>query len=155
PSRRSEQPRVHSLVGVGVLARVEPLPDGRFNIVLKGVLRARIREELQTGEPYRVVRAEPLLDDPAEDQHPAVRRGCEELRGLLLALCAARPDAEAALLAQRAARAVRAGELADLAASMLLESPGDRQAALEALAVQRRLQLVAQAAATQLARAAR
>jgi len=48
-------PRVLPVIGVGVLARVDPLPDGRFNIVLRGVLRARIEEELPTLEPYRLV----------------------------------------------------------------------------------------------------
>src|SRR3954451_23264124 len=32
-------PRVATVVGVGVLARVDPLTGGRFNIVLRGVLR--------------------------------------------------------------------------------------------------------------------
>src|SRR3954469_1314301 len=32
-------PRVAPVVGVGVLARVDALADGRFNIVLRGVLR--------------------------------------------------------------------------------------------------------------------
>src|SRR3954452_17754467 len=53
-------PRVLPVIGVGVLARVDPLPDGRFNIVLRGVLRARIEEDLPTREPYRLVRAQVL-----------------------------------------------------------------------------------------------
>src|SRR5438874_8582937 len=39
-------PRVLPVMGAGVLARVDKLPDGRFNIVLRGVLRARIANEL-------------------------------------------------------------------------------------------------------------
>src|SRR5260221_13176758 len=50
-------PRVCPVVGVGVLTRVEKLADGRFNIVLRGAGRARILEELPSGEPYRLVRA--------------------------------------------------------------------------------------------------
>jgi len=37
-------PKVLPAIGVGVLARTEPLADGRFNIVLRGVSRARIAE---------------------------------------------------------------------------------------------------------------
>src|ERR1700693_3057002 len=33
-------PRVAPVIGVGLLAKVEPLPDGRFNILLRGVRRA-------------------------------------------------------------------------------------------------------------------
>src|SRR5918911_5271031 len=58
---RENPPRVLPVVGVGALARVESLPDGRFNIVLRGVQRATIEQELPTGEPYRLVRATPLL----------------------------------------------------------------------------------------------
>src|SRR5438132_7528499 len=39
-------PRVLPVIGVGILARVERLDDGRFNVVLRGALRARIAEEL-------------------------------------------------------------------------------------------------------------
>src|SRR3989442_14240328 len=52
-----QQPRVLPVIGAGVLARVDPLPDGRSNIVVRGVLRARIVEELESPEPYRLVRA--------------------------------------------------------------------------------------------------
>ncbi len=66
---RTQPPRVLPVIGAGILARVDPLPDGRSNIVLRGVLRARIVEELPAQEPYRLVRAEPLAvpeADPAD-----------------------------------------------------------------------------------------
>src|SRR4051812_25493971 len=52
---RRERPEVSRVVGVGMLVRVERLEDGRFNVVLRGVARARIRHELQSSEPYRLV----------------------------------------------------------------------------------------------------
>src|SRR5438105_8136110 len=58
PMRPTAVPRVLPMVGVDVLTRVEPLPDGRFNVLLQGVLRARIREEHPLTEPYRQVSAE-------------------------------------------------------------------------------------------------
>jgi Lon protease-like protein len=39
---RRDPPRVLPVIGAGILARVDPLPDGRSNIVVRGVLRARI-----------------------------------------------------------------------------------------------------------------
>jgi Lon protease-like protein len=90
-----DPPRVLPIVGVGTLARLEELPDGRFNLVLKGVMRARISEEHATVEPYRLVRAEPLVDDPAEGEDPRVLEAAASLRRLVLAFCAARPGARA------------------------------------------------------------
>src|SRR2546426_12088667 len=52
-------PRVLPAIGIGVLARVDRLPDGRFNVVLRGVQRAVIERELPTAEPYRLLPAPP------------------------------------------------------------------------------------------------
>src|SRR3982751_3969172 len=38
----AKPPRVLPVMGAGVLARVDRLPDGRFNIVLRGVARLRM-----------------------------------------------------------------------------------------------------------------
>jgi Lon protease-like protein len=146
-----DPPRVMSIVGVGTLARVEELPDGRYNLVLKGVLRARILEEHRTAKPYRVVRAEALLDDPAEDSNPASIAAAAALRRLLFALCAAKPGPTAEALAHMAARAQEPGRLADLLGAALLESAADRQAALEAVRVEARLALVSRTVAALLA----
>ncbi len=144
--------RVLPVLGAGILERVETLPDGRFNVLLKGIVRARIREELPQSEPYRVVAADALLDDESDAGSPALLKACESLRALLLALCAARPEAEAEALARAAGRAAGPSELADLAAGALLESPQEKQAVLEALRVSKRIELVSSSAATQLAR---
>src|SRR5437764_12381172 len=54
----AERPaRVLPVVGGGVLARVDRLSDGRFNIVLPGVQRASIEQELRTVDAYRPVPA--------------------------------------------------------------------------------------------------
>src|SRR2546425_11631829 len=58
-------PRVLPAIGIGVLTRVDRLPDGRFNIVLRGVQRAVIERELPTAEPYRLLRAPPASPPPA------------------------------------------------------------------------------------------
>ena len=55
---------------VGCLGRIthhEKLPDGRYNLRLRGIARVRLVEELPTDKPYRLARAEPLADViPAE-----------------------------------------------------------------------------------------
>src|SRR2546430_3388122 len=57
-------PRVLPAIGIGVLTRVDRLPDGRFNIVLRGVQRAVIERELPTAEPYRLLPAPPPSPPP-------------------------------------------------------------------------------------------
>lgn len=56
-------PPVHPEVGIGWMARVEPLADGRANIALVGLGRCRVVEELPTSHPFRVIRAELREDD--------------------------------------------------------------------------------------------
>src|SRR5207248_5214317 len=146
----AERPaRVLPIVGVGVLARVERLPDGRFNIVLRGVQRASIEQELRTGEPYRRVRAAPLLPSRS---NPSAAQMAADLKQLVLALSAALRNEEAQALAQLAARAADPGDLADLVAGALIANPRERQAVLEAVELEPRLELAAQAAAAALAR---
>ena len=148
---RPERPRVLPVVGAGLLARVDPLPDGRSNIVVRGVLRARIVEELASREPYRLVRADPLEDAVADPSR--IDQLAQELRQLVLALCARRPGTAAVALAQVAGSSARAGDLADAVGAMVFESPHERQQLLETLAAEERLRRVAQQVASLLARA--
>lgn len=56
------RPPVHAVAGLGRLTRIEPLPNGFFNIDLFGLVRVRILEEVETGKPYRVARVETIRD---------------------------------------------------------------------------------------------
>ena len=142
-------PRVLPAIGIGVLARVDRLPGGRFNIVLRGVQRAALERELPTAEPYRVVRARALSPSrPA----PGAGQLANDLKRLVLALSAALRNEEAQALAQLAARAADPGDLADIVAGALIANPRERQAVLEAVELEPRLELAAQAAAAALAR---
>src|SRR5438874_13661475 len=79
------KPRILPVLGVGVLARIERLPDGRSNIVVRGVLRARVEREHEAAEPYRLVDAMALCDETAE-----VDAGrADSLRRVVFALCTA------------------------------------------------------------------
>jgi len=146
-----QPPRVLKVIGVGVLAHVDALPDGRFNIVLRGVRRASIEEELRTAEPYRLVRAAPLEPSPPA---PGAAQMAADLKQMVLAFSAALRNEETQALAQLAARASDAGDLADIVAGALLSTPRDRQSVLEAVEIEPRLELAMQAAAAALARTA-
>ena len=145
-------PRVLPVLGAGVLARVDRLPDGRFNIVLRGVGRVRIVEELRSGEPYRLVRAEPLV--PSLPLSPRAALLADGLKRLVLALSAAQRGPEMQALVQLAARAQDPGDLADVVAGAVIHAPRERQAVLETVEIVPRLELVTQAAAAALAQTA-
>ena len=118
---RKDPPRVLPVIGAGILARVDPLPDGRSDIAVRGVLRARILEELSPQEPYRIVRAVPLADI-ASDLDVARRQA----------------------LARMAGSTAEPGELADAIGAMVIEAPQERQQLLEITSPEERLRRVSQ-----------
>jgi Lon protease-like protein len=79
----------------GLIDRWEELPDGRYNIVLRGLSRFRVREE-HAGQPYRLATVEPLSDAPGAPDalQPARQRVVEMVaRAAEVAVMAvARPD---------------------------------------------------------------
>lgn len=70
-------PDIFSIGCAGEMVRIAPLPDGRFNILLQGLRRYHIREELFT-ESYRQARVE--WDPPLKEQlDPGRRQGLRQL----------------------------------------------------------------------------
>ncbi len=54
-----------SVFETGCLGRItveDRLPDGRFHLILRGIARVRVVEELDVETPYRVARLEPFTD---------------------------------------------------------------------------------------------
>jgi len=75
------RPPVYPIGCAGVITHAERLADGRFNIVLRGMEKFRIRGE-ESGRPYRVAQVESISEPPAEglrDAMPAQRRRLEAL----------------------------------------------------------------------------
>ena len=65
------RPPIYQIGCAGEIVDAEQLPDGRFNIVLHGLVRFRIISEEQDG-PYRRARVEALPDPPETDDGTAV-----------------------------------------------------------------------------------
>lgn len=144
---------VFPVAGVGVIDRHELLPDGRFNIVLKGLARMRIEEELPH-RPYRVVRARPLEDAWPPDGPRCLDRAAGTLRACVERLAALTNEpAIAAEILRRVAAARDPACLADAVAAMFVGPAEDRQALLEELAVGARLERVTSSLAELLLRA--
>jgi Lon protease-like protein len=58
------RPAIHPVVCVGGVVKEELLPDGRYNLLLHGLSRARVVEELPSEKLYRLARVELLEDVP-------------------------------------------------------------------------------------------
>jgi hypothetical protein len=77
------RPPIYPVGCSGVITHVETLPDGRYNIVLRGVERFRILEE-DDGRNYRRAIVEPAPEGPSTgEDHAAVRRQRGKLEALL------------------------------------------------------------------------
>jgi Lon protease-like protein len=77
------RPDVYPIGCAGVITHAERLPDGRFNIVLRGMEKFRIQEE-DDEQPYRVARVEPVPEPPIASQREAMRLHRERLEALLV-----------------------------------------------------------------------
>lgn len=69
PRAAGDPPKLYDVGCVGKIAHVEALDDGRYNIVLEGLSRFRVRRELEVTTPYRQVEAELIASD---DVHEAL-----------------------------------------------------------------------------------
>jgi uncharacterized protein len=62
-------PAVHPVACLGRVVMDQLLPDGRYNLVVRGLARVRIIDEPPTDKQYRMARVEVLRDEPSDDVH--------------------------------------------------------------------------------------
>jgi len=62
-----ETPGLHPIACLGRVIADQLLPDGRYNLLLRGIARVRIIEEIPGDKPYRQARVEVLLDESDSD----------------------------------------------------------------------------------------
>ncbi len=74
------RPAIHDVVGVGRVVRSQALSDGRYNLLVLGVARARVLDELPSDEPYRLARARLLSDAFGAGQEERLRVAADQLR---------------------------------------------------------------------------
>ncbi|HEY5089149.1 MAG TPA: LON peptidase substrate-binding domain-containing protein [Polyangia bacterium] len=134
-----DRPPVRSIVGVGEVVMAHELPDGRFNLVLRGRARVHIDEELDSDRPYRLVAATALPDfeiaDPGE-----IADADQVLRALIGRLADSIPDGGELL--QVVAAQETPAELVDGVAAALIADAGLRQRLLETRDLGQRLERV-------------
>ncbi len=140
-SEHDELPAVQPIAGVGEVVMAHELPDGRFNLVVRGRARVHIDRELPSGRPYRLVTATELPDHPISNPDE-IADAEQTLRALIGRLADAIPEG-GELLRQVVAAQESPAELVDGVASALIVDPALRQRLLETRNVSERLERVA------------
>ena len=78
------RPRVYPVGCAGVITHSEPLPDGRFNIVLRGLEKFRMTGE-DTSRPYRLAHIEAVPEGATNTECATIKQHRQRLETLLAA----------------------------------------------------------------------
>ncbi|MBX7185778.1 MAG: LON peptidase substrate-binding domain-containing protein [Vicinamibacteria bacterium] len=126
------------IFSIGCAGRIEgvaELEDGRSNIVLRGVSRFHIDEELPEGRPYRVARVSPLIEKVLDEEAltESLARVLHEIGQIDegMSLLARTDEAPKALVVNMLAQLLPLGEL-------------ERQSLVEAATIDDRARLLAE-----------
>lgn len=142
------RPPVFEVAGMGEVVQSQALPDGRFNLLVRGLSRVRIERELPPDMPYRLISARALHDEYSGADLGIARAALEALADRLAAVLPQGGD----ILRQVVRDAREPGALADVLAASVIVEPNARQDLLETLDVGDRLQKVSDAVAELLRR---
>lgn len=137
------QPAIASIAGAGVIVDYTELPDGRYNILVRGRARVRLRE-LPFEPPYRRAAAT-VLESPEAEVSQADLTSLISAATSFTSLVRERERSFELPLPKNAVPAV----IADLCAHHLVIDPRERQAILEMLDVPARVRRVAEVLAMQ------
>jgi len=134
-------PDVFRTITVARILHDEKLPGNRCNILLEGIERAEVVEEVEGDLPYRRVRYRSVVDDFPVSSRDAVHREMQELLSMADRLAQAAPELRN-VLANLENTHRHPGIIADIVAAALVREPYERQSVLEQASVKRRLELV-------------
>src|SRR5262245_48063657 len=134
------RPPIHEVVCLGRVLQEERLADGRYNLLLRGLCRARVREELPAGKLYRVAGVDLLSEGPlpAGSDEAGLRQA---LGQRLAAWFADQPEAQEQVRAALES-GLPLGRLCDLFSFALPLELEAKQALLEELSVEARVRLL-------------
>ncbi len=138
-------PEVYETACAGVIVASQRNADGSYDFLLYGTERIRILGELNTGEPFRRVCAEPVIEFTSDDDDEAADR----LRRVALQIADSVQGA-GQLLGSVLGAAQSPGHLADLISAHVLDPIELRQECLEIDTVHDRLERASDALASAL-----
>jgi Lon protease-like protein len=119
------RPPVYPIGCAGVITYIEDLPNGRFNIFLRGLVKFRIIGE-DDSRPYRLARVEAMPESPDAVEHAAIRPRRTRLGELLQATIGSPPPSEPGFSPD-----ISDEYLINAVAQHLRIEPSERQALLE------------------------
>ena len=132
------RPPVHTVAGAGEIARSKRRPDGRSDILLRGLGRILIEDELLSPTPYRVARASWLQDIHPSQGEESLAPQTERLRQMCGQLLSTLPQPVPGLVELLTDRD-RPGTFVDRVGSLVVHEMEMRQRLLELNDVQQRL----------------
>jgi Lon protease-like protein len=118
------RPPIYPTGCAGVITHSEPLPDGRYNIVLRGIEKFLITGE-DDSKPYRLATVDPLPEPVTDADRPQLRTDRQRLEALLVAAI------ERGGAAPKFPPTVADEDLVNALAQYLALEPLERQALLE------------------------
>ncbi|MBX3729870.1 MAG: LON peptidase substrate-binding domain-containing protein [Candidatus Sumerlaeia bacterium] len=133
-------PAVHRMVTVARVLHHESLPGRRYNILLEGIERAQIVEEIKQ-TPYRVVRVASAPDLMGDADREPIRAATRELTALAAQIATHQPELRDALT-NLDNQHLHPGIIADQLAALLVRDAYERQSLLAQRRVLRRVELV-------------
>lgn len=134
------RPPLKTICGAGVIETHDRYADGRYDVVVRGLARVRLVEELPPGKLYREFKAEVLEDVLPAGGAAALQGELEALRQLVYELSMKLPkESGAPQLAEAVAQMKDPSAIVDLVAAAAVSDPEDRQAVLEELDVEKRI----------------
>jgi Lon protease-like protein len=137
------RPPLKAICGAGIIEAEERLPDGRYDVVVRGLARVRLLEELPPTKLYREFRAEILEDRLPRGGAAALQDELEALRQLVYELSTKLPkESGAPQLAEAVAQMKDPSAIVDLVAAAAVSDSDARQQVLEQLDVTKRLEMV-------------
>jgi Lon protease-like protein len=134
------RPAVYPICGVGRVVWNEALPDGRYNLLVRGEARARIDRELAPERPYREISVTTLTERGVGSITEA---GVQSLVALCRSIAPYLPEKGAPLL-EMVEDAESPSVLVDLLSGTLVQDPDVRRELLGELDVAARLAQVSE-----------
>jgi len=117
-------PPIFPIGCAGRITHVASLPDGRYNIVLRGSQRFRVQEE-DHSRAYRIAAVDVMPDRPVAERETRLQAGRQRLEDLL------GRQAAKAVATSRIPPGMADGELVNVLSQYLEFEPIERQALLE------------------------
>ena len=135
------RPPIYPIAGAGEIIQHEELPDGRFNILLRGTMRIGITAELPADKSYRVGRARPLPDRYPDANPKALVDRIERLKVFYLRILSEVQKGQGEI-AKIFSGVKDPGIIVDRIAGAAIADAETRQQVLEAVEVATRLAIV-------------